>query len=218
MKIQNRENLIFSYLALAFLVILVLTLVILAYLDNKDSDVIVTDDISEPIPKANVLTEDEMQAELNLLSQRADSPSKIVEFEVLSTDSNTTSTDSVAATSVTSENSVSGEGLETNSGSESYSYTPVFSVSEDQEVSEVLSFYGTIYNIQGDLVVLTDESGFIKVKVDSQTQITINGKNISLDSLKPAQKVHVEGVGNSAKRDLRANNLIVLAEFEVIPF
>ncbi len=217
MKIQNRENLIFSYLALAFLVILVLTLVILAYLDNKNPDIVIDDNL-EPMPKANVLTEEEMQTELNLLSERADSPSKIVEYVEQGSDENSSDSESSDTTSISSGNSAGGKNFNTeNAGVESKSYTPTYSVVESNNAT-VMSVSGTIYSVQGDIVVISDGSGFAKAKIDSQTNISINGKKISIDSLQPAQKVHVEGFGDLSTRELKAETLMVMGEVQVIPF
>ena len=224
MKPEKKENVIFSYLALISLGILVVTLVLLSYLDNKNTNIIVDEEPKET-PKANILTEEEVQAELDLLSNRGTSPTKMIEYGSDESE-NEARTDTVSSstldgegsvTLINSANSVSGEASSKNSGEASSSYVPIYSVSTSEETDTVVSYSGTIFKIQEDIVVIVSNNELIKAKIDTDTKITINGKNIDSSSLKSAQNVYVEGFGNPATKELNAKTLTVLGETKVIP-
>ncbi len=224
MKPEKKENVIFSYLALISLGILVVTLVLLSYLDNKNTNIIVDEEPKET-PKANILTEEEVQAELDLLSNRGTSPTKMIEYGSDESE-NEARTDTVSSstldgegsvTLINSANSVSGEASSKNSGEASSSYVPIYSVSTSEETDTVVSYSGTIFKIQEDIVVIVSNNELIKAKIDTDTKITINGKNIDSSSLKSAQNVYVEGFGNPTTKELNAKTLTVLGETKVIP-
>ena len=202
MKPEKKENVIFSYLAIVFLGILVITLAILAYLDNKNAE-IPNDQEPQPTPKANILTEDEMQKELDILSDRATRPNSLKEQEIIQ-----------GSNEVGNETDIT-DGANNDS---SKSYDPVFSNSEGTGTTGVVNFSGTIYKIQGNLVVISDTEGYIKATVSDKTEISINGKKIGLDSLKVGQKVNVEGYGDQNKRELAAETVMVTGEMQVIPY
>lgn len=202
MKPEKKENIIFSYLAVTFLGILVITLVILAYLDNKNSETLPNEE-SQPTPKANILTEDEMERELDILSDRSTKPNRLNEQEIVQ------------------DSSEVGDEIDITAGADndsSMSYEPIFSNSQGADSSSVLNFSGTIYKIQGNLVVVSDADGYIKVTVSDKTEISINGKKISIDSLEVGQKVNVEGYGDREKRELVAETVMVTGEMQVIPY
>lgn len=202
MKPEKKENVIFSYLSLIFLGILVIALVVLAYLDNKNSGV-VTNEGSQPTPKANILTEDEMDRELDVLSDRATKPNSLTEQEIIQSSNEVGNETDITAGSA---------------NTPSKSYEPTFASSEGADTSSVLNFSGTIYKIQGNLVVLSDAQGYIKVNVSDKTEISINGKKIGVESLEVAQKVNVEGYGDREKRELVAETVMVTGEMQVIPY
>ena len=204
MKPEKKENIYFSYLALILLGVLVITLVVLAYLENRNYlEPGILNDQDTQIPKANTLTEDKVKKELELVSETGQTtkPKQLIEQKI--TSSNTVGDETVSTSASTTPTK---------------STQPVFAKSENAVNSDIINLLGTIYKIQDGLIIINNSDGFTRVFVTDKTEISINGKKIGIESLKIAQNINVEGLGDITKRELTASTIHLLGEIQVIPY
>lgn len=223
MKPETKANTVFSYLALIFIGILVITLVLLAYLENKNEEIVVENPVAQQTPKVNTLTDEEFKKELNELSGIASKPTSVVEYDITNDANTSLPENGDAQSTANNSNSVGNETKLTTTEKRSAFIDPVFTNTEEnsvyeQESSQILNYKGTIYKTENNLLIISVSGGFAKAQIKDTTKITINGKSSNFSSLQVAQNVEVEGFGNEKTKELIAESVIVTGEVQVIPF
>ncbi len=231
MESEQNEGAILKYATYILVVILVAVMAYVFYVNSKPKSPITSNDPLPATPELKTLSQEELEIELNKLSDNSLPPNTEIEV-IVPTDAETKAV-SEATQPATNDSYVTPNKPRSNPVTAVKTFTPTVLEVQSPEASDMQvtvtlansseKAYATlsgIINSKTDdsfTVAKTDGSSVFFVNLDKDTEYLINGKTISFSDLNVGQKVVIEGKTSSHNNEIEADLVSVSGFIKVIP-